>query len=1145
MLTKGCYDLVRILVLLFHYNQWAKLRKLSVKKVSLLKMTIQSESWGQSAAHLEKRTIEIWIPQRPLLIVALLGVLVIHGGLALYGSYANTYDAYIHMFFADHWRISWFDHWEPRWYTGFTMTSYPPLSHQSVALLSLLTGDLRTAFVMVQTTAMLVLTLGMYRFARLWVDEEAAQWAALWLMLSSAVAETVHVFGQLPTIVSLGFLLNALPYVYRWVRGGRYRDLIRGWALIAATTGAHHVTTLFGAVFIMAPVILLALLQQWHTPLPDEGMLPARYWTGQSWRALSAHYLRRVLAPGVRTALFGMGAIALLLLIVWPYWAWSRLDPISQVPIPHASRDNFLLNLNAGLIFWLIPYGMLIVLMPYIFYKGLFGRAWPLTASIALLALLGTGGTTPIPRLLLGGAFEILTLDRYTLWAAMLMLPLAGRFTVSLNRGMVGRWLQLQFGRITWHGVQLGLAGGLILVFVFTVSLPQFRRFQPQPIDMQPIVNFLQKDQHARWRFLTLGFGDQMAWLSTQTSATQVDGNYHSARRLPEMTTTSVERLEGAKFRGIPGIGSLQQFLTVPEKYNLKYIFSNDSFYDPLLFFYGWHRIGKLENDIMVWEREDIPVLPTVLPRKEIPIYQRIMFGILPLTALLAALVTTTSDQWLLPLRLLAEVTGVEAALVTGTNRFRGIGRRLWGWLDQHLLATAQPLPSQVDTPEPPWQARLRRYWPQPTYAPRLISASTRRRHALLLLSTLLLLLLATTAWLRWQRNTPQQVVTAYYDDIDFKRFNAAYARLNPATRPDFETFMLHLSVQGGLLSSYSKLDTLTTVTTAAEANHQELQVTARYITALSYYTDTLTLDLTRNAGQWTIELPAADVSVPPDQFLRSAEVNWLAQGRRRITDDNSRFLDLIDRPELTVLSTRLVQRPGGKYSLVGELLNNDVDPADVSVNGKIYDNEGKVLTWYNAGDAMMHKLLPLEITPFRIDFEGVAGSALSDATTLEFSPGARWDYQLPGNRALGNYEVTARGVVTQRDLYRGVSAQQLTLVTGADGALQLHGELINHDLREATVPHLLVTMYNAQGQVLWVDQHYLPLAIRPQRTQPFAFTLTPAADLQTVNAPGTVYTNSLQAAITLAAPRPDFMPVPAGHTYAYLRVTTNYFVEE
>ena len=75
-----------------------------------------------------------------------------------------------------------------------------------------------------------------------------------------------------------------------------------------------------------------------------------------------------------------------------------------------------------------------------------------------------------------------------------------------------------------------------------------------------------------------------------------VDGNYHSARRLPELTTRAVERLENSKFRGVEGIGCLQQFLTVPEKYNLKYVFSNDKFYDPILYFCGWHRLTAIRK---------------------------------------------------------------------------------------------------------------------------------------------------------------------------------------------------------------------------------------------------------------------------------------------------------------------------------------------------------------------------------------------------------------------------------------------------------------------------------------------------------------------------------------------------------------------
>ena len=41
--------------------------------------------------------------------------------------------------------------------------------------------------------------------------------------------------------------------------------------------------------------------------------------------------------------------------------ALEQADPITQVSIPHASRDSFIKNPNAGLVFWLVPYGLSLV----------------------------------------------------------------------------------------------------------------------------------------------------------------------------------------------------------------------------------------------------------------------------------------------------------------------------------------------------------------------------------------------------------------------------------------------------------------------------------------------------------------------------------------------------------------------------------------------------------------------------------------------------------------------------------------------------------------------------------------------------------------------------------------------------------------
>ena len=520
-------------------------------------------------------------------------------GTALFFTFKRTYDAYVHIFFADHYRRAWFDHWEPRWYTGFPINSYPPGTHQLTALISESVG-LQNAFIAVQMTGVLLLVVGIYRFSRIWVSPRASEMAAMAMVFSTSLCETVHVFGQLPTTVSLGILLNGLAYGNSWLRSGSVRHLLVALALGAATTACHHVTTLFGGVFFVAPVVLKVVTDQCMT---KEGRQP---------RALS-HLLMRI-------GIYGVGLIGLLVLVVFPYWVWSISDPITQVSIPHASRDSFVTNLNAGLVFWVIPHGLTLLFLPHVIKRSR-TVLWPLCGSYWALFVLGTGGTTAIPKFLLRGAFDILTLDRFTIWASVIVLPLVGEALVHQKEDFKKKALPL-----------LGLAA--VIASVYTINLTQFRSFQPKHIDIAPIVDFLESDGHDNWRYLALGFGDQMAWLSANTKATTVDGNYHSARRLPELTTTSIERLEGAKYRGEDGLKSLKRFITAPHKYNLKFVFSNDEFYDPLLFFSGFQRMARLSNGVVLWEKPDVPMLTRETKRKEIPLVFRLMWGLLPLSAI-------------------------------------------------------------------------------------------------------------------------------------------------------------------------------------------------------------------------------------------------------------------------------------------------------------------------------------------------------------------------------------------------------------------------------------------------------------------------------------------------------------------------------
>jgi hypothetical protein len=64
--------------------------------------------------------------------------------------------------------------------------------------------------------------------------------------------------------------------------------------------------------------------------------------------------------------------------------------------------------------------------------------------------------------------------------------------------------------------------------------------------------------------------------------------------------------------------------LTVPE-IQPKYVFSNDKFYDPILYFCGWHRLSLLENGIGLGKTINIHS-QRISAKDEVP-YLKLMWG--------------------------------------------------------------------------------------------------------------------------------------------------------------------------------------------------------------------------------------------------------------------------------------------------------------------------------------------------------------------------------------------------------------------------------------------------------------------------------------------------------------------------------------
>jgi hypothetical protein len=151
-------------------------------------------------------------------------------------------------------------------------------------------------------------------------------------------------------------------------------------------------------------------------------------------------------------------------------------------------------------------------------------------------------------------------------------------------------------------------------------------------MNVQPVIAFLNRDGHDSYRYLTLGFGSALAEVSTYTDASSVDGDYNSARLLPEMTHYGSAQLTNAKFYGSAGMASLRAMLEHANRYGLKYIFVHDSYYEPLLTFAGWRKTESFDSgEITAWSKDDVPPAHKIDSDAVPPAWMGLLWGALPI----------------------------------------------------------------------------------------------------------------------------------------------------------------------------------------------------------------------------------------------------------------------------------------------------------------------------------------------------------------------------------------------------------------------------------------------------------------------------------------------------------------------------------
>jgi hypothetical protein len=546
------------------------------------------------------------IPLSLILMVAF----AVHLPLLLMKLPLQSYDANFHIFFASHYVHHWFDPWNAKWYAGFSQTTYPPLPQQWVALLSRILG-LDMAYMAVQFAAILLLAVGVYRFSKLWVNERAASLAALASVFVGSESFLVYSAGQLSTTTAAPLYLNALPYLYEWVRHGKWRSFVKGTALFVAAAAAHHATLLFGSMFFAVPVLALVFLERndgERTPTPSFV---------------------------IRTVIISLVVGAAIAVVLLPFWIALIHNPVTQTPIPHPSRANYILSPELGLNYFIIPWGALILVLPFIVIRGsAIVRLRPLLLGFWVAFLIGLGGTTAAGHLLLGRAYEVLTMERFAYWATLLALPFVGLLAAEL------------IDRFRWRAI-VGLSIGATLTCGLAVGWVSYHPADAATFKVDSVAAWLDRDGHDKYRYITLGFGNKVARLAILTDASSVDGEWNSGRTLPELNENGAGSLSNSKYFAKAGLSALRAMLYHADHYGLKWVFVKDPYYDPLLSFAGWRHVDDLEDKtIAVWSKEGAPPAVPLNSAQIPPRWQGLMWGTLPFgSSILAILVLLIPEK--------------------------------------------------------------------------------------------------------------------------------------------------------------------------------------------------------------------------------------------------------------------------------------------------------------------------------------------------------------------------------------------------------------------------------------------------------------------------------------------------------------------
>jgi hypothetical protein len=312
--------------------------------------------------------------------------------------------------------------------------------------------------------------------------------------------------------------------------------------------------------------------------------------------------------------------------------------------------------------------------------------------------------------------------------------------------------------------------------------------------------------------------------------------------------------------------------------------------------------------------------------------------------------------------------------------------------------------------------------------------------------------------------STSEAALRSLGDAVHAQAWGKAYDNLANKAQFTQPQFMSDLMGYYPNLRTYSGLDTFEITPVHASDTDAEYWVKLHWATVVGDAVVTRDVHVVKNGDRWQVDWPIAKEPVVPPQVIPVNYLRWDVIYRGGGDDWGTAD---VEAPHVRIIDMHPVQRAEGTV-ILGELLNEDVVPAYVSVTATLLNKSQQPISTEGSFDKISHLLLPKQVTPFLIRFPDVNLSQVGGVRMTPFST------LIPAS---------ADPVIEIQD-------EKLNPAPDAS----LTGQLVNQSGQIANVAHVLGTFYDQNGNLVWVADQYVDQALLPQT--PVAFNIHIPEDL-------------------------------------------------